>query len=81
MLYIAEGYKRCRNVVSIGNSDERVVAMAVGWLLALSTKSQICYVQYHADQNLETLRQFWGALLGIDGSTIRMRRKSNSGKL
>lgn len=38
-------------------------------------------VQYHADQDLDERRAFWGEKLGIDGSTIRLRRKSNSGQL
>ena len=38
-------------------------------------------VQYHADQDLEKLRAFWGSRLEIDGSHIRLQRKSNSGQL
>jgi hypothetical protein len=81
VLYIAEGYKRNRNRVSIGNSDPRMVEMATGWLRRLSSKL-LCYaVQYHEDQNLKKLRAFWGSRLEIDGSQIRLQRKSNSGKL
>jgi hypothetical protein len=81
VLYIAEGYKRDRNRVQIGNSDERIVAMAAGWLSSLTTGRLIYSVQYHADQVLEELRSFWGAVLGIDGKTIVLQRKSNSGQL
>jgi hypothetical protein len=80
-LYIAEGYKRCRNVVSIANSDERVIALAAGWLRVLSKKSLWCSVQYHADRNLDQVRAFWGDVLGVDGSTIKLQRKSNSGQM
>jgi hypothetical protein len=80
-LYIAEGSKRNRNRVCICNSDERIVAMATGWLRALSDKEPTYSIQYHADQDLAELRHFWGNLLGIDGSSIRMQRKSNSGRL
>jgi transcriptional regulator with XRE-family HTH domain len=80
-LYIAEGYKRCRNVVSIGNSDERIVAMAAGWIAALTDRSLTYSIQYHADQDLDELRAFWGHVLGIDGNIIRMQRKSNSNQL
>jgi hypothetical protein len=38
-------------------------------------------VQYHADQDLDELRTFWGDHLGIDGSAIRLQRKTNSGQL
>jgi AcrR family transcriptional regulator len=81
VLYIAEGYKRCRNRVSIGNSDDRVVAMAAGWLRRLSTKHLAYAMQYHADQELDALRFYWADVLGIDGSVIRLQRKSNSGQL
>lgn len=81
VLYVAEGYKRNRNRVSIGNSDPRMVEMATGWLRRLSSRP-LCYsVQHHADQNLEKLRAFWGSRLEIDGSHIRLQRKSNSGQL
>jgi transcriptional regulator with XRE-family HTH domain len=81
VLYIAEGYKRCRNVVSIGNSDDHVVAVAASWCAALSSKRVVYYLQYHADQDLDELRAHWGAVLGVDGSLIRFQRKSNSGQL
>lgn len=32
VLYIAEGFKRRRNCVSISNSDPRVVALSASWL-------------------------------------------------
>ena len=58
-----------------------MVEMATGWLRRLSSKP-LCYaVQYHEDQNLQKLRAFWGSRLEIDGSQIRLQRKSNSGKL
>jgi hypothetical protein len=81
VLYIAEGFKRNRNRVSIGNSDARIVAMATGWLRAFSAKPPTFELQYHADQDLAELRSFWADLLGIDGSSIRLQRKSNSGQL
>jgi hypothetical protein len=80
-LYIAEGFKRCRNVVSIGNSDERIVALATGWLSGLSRRKLRFSVQYHADQDLEDIRAFWSGQLGIDGSAIKLQRKTNSGQL
>lgn len=81
VLCIAEGYKRDRNRVSIANSDDRVMAMSSGWMRKLSKKKASYALQYHADQDLDVLRRFWGATLDIDGSTIRLQRKSNSGHL
>lgn len=81
VLYIAKGYKRSRNAVRLGNSDERVVALAAGWIARLSSKRLGYELQYHADQDLDELRAFWGEVLGIDGADIRLQRKSNSGHL
>jgi hypothetical protein len=81
VLYIAEGYKRNRNRIAIGNSDECAVAMATSWLRRFAAKPLVYALQYHADQDLDELRAFWGETLAIDGSTIRLQRKSNSGQL
>jgi hypothetical protein len=81
VLYITEGSKRNRNRISIGNSDEKIVAMAAGWIQRFSTKHLDYSIQYHADQDLEELRQYWAEILAIDGSRIRLQPKSNSGHL
>jgi hypothetical protein len=81
VLYIAEGYKRNRNVVSLCNSDSRVICVAAHWMRSLSSNRFGYAVQYHADQDLDQLRQHWGAVLGIDGAEIRLQRKSNSSQL
>jgi transposase-like protein len=80
-MYIGEGFKRNRNRVSIGNSDPRVVMLATRWLRALSRNKVRFSVQYHADQDLRKLTEFWASTLGIDPHDIRMQRKSNSGRL
>lgn len=80
-LYIAEGYKRNRNQVSIANSDDRVVAVAVSWMRRLTTKRLGYSIQYHADQDLDEIRSHWGGILGVDGASIRLQRKSNSGRM
>jgi hypothetical protein len=80
-LYIAEGFKRDRNRVSIADSDERVIGLAVSWMRRFTTKRLTYSIQYHADQVLAELRDYWGGLLGIDGEAIRFQRKSNSSQL
>ena len=67
--------------MAICNSDTTVLTLATSWLRRLAKKRLIYSLQYHADQNLDELRDFWGATLEIDGSTIRLQRKSNSGQL
>lgn len=81
VLYVAEGSKRNRNCVAICNSDARVVALAAGWLRLLSRNPVVYSLQYHMDQDLDALREFWGAVVDVDASSIRLQRKSNSGQL
>jgi hypothetical protein len=81
-LYIAEGYKRDRNKVVLGNSDPAVVAFTDAWLGKLSTGSRsYSLLQYHADQDPAALCIFWGHLLGVESAAIRVQRKSNSSQL
>jgi hypothetical protein len=81
VLFMTEGFKRNRNVVSIANSDPTMVELAVRWIRLLSKRKVIYSIQYHADQNLEMLRGFWGNRLGIDPESIVLQRKSNSNGL
>jgi hypothetical protein len=55
--------------------------MASGWLRRLTVKAQTFSIQYHADQDLEELRTDWAGVLRIDGSVIKLQRKSNSNHL
>jgi transposase-like protein len=80
-LYIAEGDKRDHNRAVVANSDPRVIAVCVSWFRRLSAKSCKFSVQYHADQDLEALREFWATAVGVDPSAIRVQRKSNSNRL
>jgi hypothetical protein len=80
-LYVAEGYKRNRNTVAFANSDARMVALATGWLYRLTPRACHFALQYHADQDPKKLRAHWGEILGVDGASISLQRKSNSGQL
>jgi hypothetical protein len=80
-LYIAEGYKRDRNSVSICNSDAAVLRLACCWIGRLTGKVPEFSIQYHADQDLGELRAYWNEALGIGLDSIRFQRKSNSGQL
>jgi transcriptional regulator with XRE-family HTH domain len=80
-LYIAEGYKRNRNCVSICNSDPAVVQLSTRWLRRLTTKPLKFSIQYHADQDLSELCRFWSDALDIEAGAIRLQRKSNSNQL
>jgi excisionase family DNA binding protein len=80
-LYIAEGYKRNRNVVDICNSDPAVMHLVMSWIPRLSKRSPEFWIQYHGDQDINRLRGFWAVTLGIDEDGIRSQRKSNSNQL
>jgi hypothetical protein len=81
ILYIAEGYKRCRNTVSLANSDPAVIQVAAHWIGLLGKNPVTFWLQYHADQDLDELQSFWGRELGVDPGLIRLQRKSNSNQL
>lgn len=80
-LYIAEGYKRNRNVVSICNSDAAVMRIAHRWLVELGAAKLVYGLQFHADQDTDELTRYWAAVVAVDPSTIRLQRKSNSNQL
>jgi excisionase family DNA binding protein len=80
-LYIAEGTKRNRNRVVIANSDEAVLRLATSWIRKLSDRKPSFWLQFHADQDVAELREFWGSALGIDPGAVSLQRKSNSGQL
>jgi len=80
-LYLAEGYKRDRNTVSLGNSDPAIVRLAHLWITRF-TSNRVAYgIQFHADQDLADLRRFWSDELKIDPALIKFQRKSNSNQL
>ncbi|HXN36660.1 MAG TPA: hypothetical protein VN892_01365 [Solirubrobacteraceae bacterium] len=79
-LYLAEGYKRNRNAVSICNSDPAVMQIATRWVRRGSAKEPEFLVQYHADQDPDELRRFWSDALAIE-SRIKLLRKSNSNQM
>jgi transcriptional regulator with XRE-family HTH domain len=80
-MYIAEGYKRNRNVVQLCNSDLNVVVLANRWIRRFSSNTITYSLQYHADQDLDEIRGVWADLLDIDPAEIRLQRKSNSNQL
>lgn len=38
-------------------------------------------IQYHADQDLAALCEFWANMLNIEPAAVRLQRKSNSSQL
>jgi hypothetical protein len=81
VLFITEGHRRSKHAVAIANSDPAVVRLAVRWMRVFSSQGLRYSIQYHADQKLHELREFWASQLGVSGDEIRLQRKSNSGQL
>ena len=77
-LYMAEGSKRCRHTVALCNSDPDIIRLAHRWITRFARNSIDYAIQYHADQDVRALADFWGRLLEIDPDSIRLQRKSNS---
>jgi AcrR family transcriptional regulator len=80
-LYMAEGYKRSRNTVAVCNSDPMIIALCARWVRRFARNPVRYSIQYHADQNLDELREFWAKALGVTPDEILLQRKSNSGHL
>ena len=81
VLYLAEGYKRNRNVLAICNSDPAVLRISLDWMEHFTGATFDYSIQYHADQDLDALRRYWATQLDIEPEWIRMQRKSNSNQL
>jgi hypothetical protein len=81
VIFMTEGHRRSRNCVSIANSDPAIVRHSQGWMRRLSANALVYSIQHHADQDLNDLRTFWSGELDIDPASIRLLRKSNSGRL
>jgi hypothetical protein len=80
-LYIAEGYKRNRNTVSVANSDPAVIVLCDRWMRRFPRRKMIYSVQYHADQDLGEICEFWARAVSVEPSAIKLLRKSNSNQL
>jgi hypothetical protein len=80
-MYIGEGYRRNRNVVSLANSDPRIIRLADAWIRRF-TRNKVTYsFQYHTDQDPDYLVRFWSFGLGAAPELFSQQRKSNSGHL
>jgi hypothetical protein len=73
-MYIAEGYKRNRNRVSVANSDPAVITLCTYWIRRFARNPVTFSLQHHADQDLEQITAFWGGHVGVPGAQIRLQR-------
>jgi hypothetical protein len=66
-----------RRALSICISDPAVMRLGHRWIQRFGQSPLEYRIQYHADQNLEELVEFWGAELEIEPTLIRLLRKTN----
>ena len=57
------------------------MALGARWINRLSARKVTHAVQYHADQDLAALQEFWGGLLEIEPERVTLLRKSNSNRM
>lgn len=81
VLYMAEGYRRDRNVVSIANSNSQIIKLSNKWIFNLTHRKLSYRVQIHVDHDEEEIKHYWATLLNINADSIKLQRKSNSGQL
>ena len=81
VLYMGEGSKKNRNRISIVNSDPTFLKLSYRIVRPLTLKTFRYYLQYHADQDANELKLFWGTYLDIPPEIIHVKRKSNSNQL
>jgi len=80
-LYMAEGYKRCRNTVRVCNSDPAILVLCARWVRRFARNPVRYSIQYHEDQDLSGLQQFWAQKLDVAPEKVVLIRKSNSGRI
>jgi hypothetical protein len=80
-IYIGEGSKRNRNIVSVCNSNMDVMYLAEHWIARFARNPLRYSLQYHADQDPDQLRKRWADLLDIEPDSISLQRKSNSNQM
>lgn len=72
ILYICEGYKRCRNAVNITNSDPIIIKVAYDIMKTLTNKKARFGVQVHLDNDFHEVKIFWSKLLDINKDEIKV---------
>ena len=83
MLYLTEGYRRTKNVVSVSNSNYKLIKLGYKWISRLKNKERNMRfsLQCHEDNDEDLIKEFWEEKLGIKKDLIKTIRKSNSGKM
>jgi hypothetical protein len=81
LLYLTEGYRKCRNHVNICNSNPAIIAFSFKWLQKHTSKKPHISVRLHPDSDVDEVSGYWAKLLGVPVESIHSTRKSNSGRM
>lgn len=81
VLYLTEGYRKGKNTVQVANSNPQLMKLGYHYIRRFTNRNISFSIQYHEDQDLDELRNFWGNYLDISPKAIRMQRKSNGNQL
>jgi hypothetical protein len=81
IIYLTEGYRRCRNSVSVSNSNPNIIKLSYYFIKKFARNKIDLQLQIHVDQNELNVKQYWANLLSVPVDIIAVSRKSNSGQL
>lgn len=81
VVYMCEGYRKTQNTVAVCNSNAMMMVMCNNIIKKFASNKITYSVQYHVDQNTDTLANYWSKVLGIKHNEIRFVKKTNSGQM
>lgn len=81
LLYLTEGCRKEKWSPSISNSNWKIILFSKKVMEKYSNKKINYSIQYHVDQDFNSIKKFWSDKLNINPADIKLQRKSNSGKL
>jgi hypothetical protein len=83
VVYMTEGYRKCRNSVSVCNSSMPIMKLSLAWIRKLCNQDRTIFyrIHMHMDQSEKVLIDYWSKSLSINKKNIKITMKSNSGKL
>lgn len=73
-LYVAEGYRRCKNVASVVNTDPAIISLCLPFFKAFSSKT-VRFRLWGGIREKKRLCKFWAEHLGISEDDISFVRK------
>lgn len=79
MLYLTEGYRKSRHVVSVINSDPALVRLALHGIRLVSDKEVFIEVRIYQDHDAKAERSYWAKVLQVPITLVRTYVKNTGG--